>query len=130
VTDITLAQVAFLPTRERVSSLPRTMLRHVIRFGDVPVETLRRRLVAVVEELRDAGELSRAGADRLYELAAAEYPEESGVAALVERQVSAVLRRMGLPSREDMLALGTQVDALAQQLHEMHSAAGAREADD
>lgn len=130
VTDITLAQVALQPTRERVTALPRSMLRHVIRFGDVPVETLRRRLDALVEELRLAGELSQAGADRLHELGATELQEESGFASLVERQVGAVLRRLGLPSHEDMLALGKQVDALAQQLHEMQSDAGSREIDD
>jgi polyhydroxyalkanoate synthesis repressor PhaR len=123
VTDITLAQVAFLPTRERIGALPRTMLRHVIRFGDLPAEALRRRLRQLVEELRVAGELSQAGAERLLGLAVAEPADEIGVSSLVERQVGAAIRRLGLSSRDDLLALGAQVDALAQQLHDLESTA-------
>lgn len=122
VTDSTLAQVAFLPARERVGALPRALLRQVIRFGDVPAETLRRRLRSLVEELQVAGELTDAGAERLLGLLVAEPTDEVGLSGLVERQIGAMMRRLSLPSRDDLLLLGNQVDTLARQVHELEAA--------
>lgn len=116
LTDITLTQVIVALARRRATTLPRSVLSHLIRAGATPLATWRRQIESAVDRLEAEGELSAEAAAELRVLLGRSPARTITVPAVVERQVESVLRRMSLPSRSDMVQLQSQLDDLAKQL--------------
>ena len=116
LTDLTLTQVIVALARRQATTLPRTVLSHLIRAGASPSDSWRQQVRLGIERLLVEGELSTAGAERLHDLLGPPPAQMIGLSRVVERQMEATLHRMNLPSQSDMLQFRSQLDELAQQL--------------
>lgn len=116
VTEATLARVVLLQARQRASDLSRSLLTHVIRAASAEAIGWRQRLAQAVDRLEDEGEISAAAAAELRELGAAVLPVDETGPGLLESRVQAVVRRLSLPSRQDLDELSADLDGLVLRL--------------
>ncbi|HUW12033.1 MAG TPA: polyhydroxyalkanoate synthesis regulator DNA-binding domain-containing protein [Anaerolineae bacterium] len=119
LTDITLTQVIVARARRQATTLPRSVLAHLIGAGSFHSGSWREQIEPTIERLRADGELSAAGADQLRDLVGRSPVRTIALPGVVERQMEATLRRMNLPSKSDMLCLRSRLDDLARQLEGM-----------
>lgn len=129
LTAVTLTQIIFEQEKKKGGFLPTSVLTGLVQAGGETVNNIRRTLTSPLELLRHVdeeiekriqnlmarGELAREEAaslrDQLLSLAAKEAPNLPG-----QSQIGKMLSSRGIPSREEIDAINSQIDQLSAKI--------------
>ncbi|RMG91924.1 MAG: pesticidal protein Cry15Aa [Chloroflexi bacterium] len=132
LTAVTLTQIIFEQEKKKGGFLPKSVLTGLVQAGGETVNTLRRSLASplgllkqVDEEIErrlqyliNQGEIAREEGLRLRDKLLSLRPPE-GTPTLAERELERILKKRGVPSRDELNALIKQLETLSEKLDEI-----------
>lgn len=146
LTALTLTQVILEQEKKPGGFLPGSVLSGLIRAGGNRIHALQRSLASSlglwhlideeikrrIQDLVAQGEMEEAQGQQLYQKlqnqdqpAAEDFTEKPGTAAEISlEEIERFVEENRIPSREDLLQLSAQIDALAAELEKMQKSEG------